>query len=87
MVHNMWFFTLNGGDLILRSVARDIRYSILLILESLKYMNKLLIIQVTSNEACLGYVVSLYQFQCSFGLVTCGEFVIGEGMWVNINLH
>jgi len=40
----MWFFTLNGGDLILRSVSRDIRYSILLILESLKCMNNLLII-------------------------------------------
>jgi len=40
----MWFFTLNGGDLIWRSVSRDISYSILLILESLKYMNKLLII-------------------------------------------
>jgi len=23
----------------------------------------------------LGYVVSLYQFECSFGLVTCGELV------------
>jgi len=40
----MWFFTLNGGDLIWRSVDRDIRYSILLILESLKCMNNLLII-------------------------------------------
>jgi len=40
----MWFFTLNGGDLIWTSVARDIRYSILLILEFLKYMNKRLII-------------------------------------------
>jgi len=43
----MWFLTLNGGDFIWRSVARDIRYSILLILESLKCMNNLLII--TSN--------------------------------------
>jgi len=33
----------------------------------------------------LGYVVSLYQFECSFGLVTCGEFVIDEGGCVNIN--
>jgi len=40
----MEFFTLKGGDLIWRSVARDVRYHILLILESLKYMNKLLII-------------------------------------------
>jgi len=39
----MWFFTLNGGDWISRSIARDIRYSILLILESLKCMNNLLI--------------------------------------------
>jgi len=30
-------------------------------------------------------VVSLYQFECSFELVTCGELVIGEGMCVNIN--
>ena len=43
----MWFLTLNGGDLIWRSVARDIHYAILLILESLKCMNNLLII--TSN--------------------------------------
>jgi len=35
---------LNGGDLIWMTVARDIRYSILLIFESLKYMIKLLII-------------------------------------------
>jgi len=35
----------------------------------------------------LGYVVSLYQFECSFGLVTCGELVIDEGLCVNINLH
>jgi len=40
----MCFFTLNGGDWIWRTVARDIRYSILLIFESLKYMIKLLII-------------------------------------------
>ena len=40
----MWFFSLNGGDLVSRSVARDIRYSILLILESLRCMNNLLII-------------------------------------------
>jgi len=40
----MKFFTLNGGDWIWRIVARDIRYSILLIFESLKYMTKLLII-------------------------------------------
>jgi len=40
----MWFFTLKGGDLIWKSVARDISFSIFLILESLKYMNKLLII-------------------------------------------
>jgi len=39
----MWFFTLNGGDLIWRLVARDIYYLILLILESVTYMNKLLI--------------------------------------------
>jgi len=43
-------------------------------------MNKLLIIQVTSNEACLSYVVSLYQFECSFGLDTCEELVIDEGL-------
>jgi len=43
----MWFFSLNGGDLIWTSVARDIRYAILLILELLKCMNNLLII--TSN--------------------------------------
>jgi len=35
----------------------------------------------------LGYVVSLYQFECPFGLVTCWELVIGECMCVNINLH
>jgi len=40
----MYFFNLNGGDLIWMSAARGIRYSILLILEYLKYMNKLLII-------------------------------------------
>jgi len=40
----MWFFTLNDGDFIWSSVARDIRYSILLILESLKCINNLLII-------------------------------------------
>ena len=40
----MWFFTLHGGDLIWRSVARDIHYSILLIWESLKCTNNLLII-------------------------------------------
>jgi len=39
----MWFFILNGGDLIWRSVATDIHYLILLILEFVKYMNKLLI--------------------------------------------
>jgi len=39
----MWFFTLNGGKLIWRSVARDIHYLILLILECVKYMNKPLI--------------------------------------------
>jgi len=39
----MWFFILNGGDRIWRSVARDIHYLILLILEFVKYMNKLLI--------------------------------------------
>ena len=39
----MWFLILNGGDWIWRSVARDIHYLILLILESVKYMNKLLI--------------------------------------------
>ena len=39
----MWFFALNGGGWIWMSVARDIRYSILLILESLKCMNNLLI--------------------------------------------
>jgi len=33
----------------------------------------------------LGYVVSLNQFECSFGLVTCGELVIDEGRCVNIN--
>jgi len=33
----------------------------------------------------VGYEVSLYQFECSFGLVTCGELVIEEGMCVNIN--
>jgi len=33
------------------------------------------------------YVVSLYQFECSFRLVTCGELVIDEGLCVNINLH
>jgi len=38
----MWFFPLNGEDWIRRSVARDIYYLILLILESVKYMNKLL---------------------------------------------
>jgi len=40
----MWFFTLNGGDLIWMLAVIDIRYSRLLILESLKYINKLLII-------------------------------------------
>jgi len=40
----MWFFTLNGEEWIWRSVARDIRYSILLILKSLKCMSNLLII-------------------------------------------
>jgi len=39
----MWFFTLNGGDWILRSVDRDIHYLILLILEFVKYMYKPLI--------------------------------------------
>jgi len=39
----MWFFTLNGEDWIWRSVARDIHYLILLIFESVKYTNKLLI--------------------------------------------
>ena len=39
----MWFFILNGEDWIWRSVARDIYSLILLILESVKYMNKLLI--------------------------------------------
>ena len=39
----MWFFTLNGGDWSWRSVARDIHYLILLILEFVRYMNKLLI--------------------------------------------
>jgi len=39
----MWFFTLNGGDWFWRSVARYINYLIYMILESLKYMNKLLI--------------------------------------------
>jgi len=43
MVHNMWFFTLNGGDWIWRSLAKDTHYLILLILESVTYMNKLLI--------------------------------------------
>jgi len=37
----MWFFTLNGGDWIWRSLARDIHFLILLILECVKYMNKL----------------------------------------------
>ena len=32
--------TLNGGDWIWMSVARDIHYLILLILEFVKYMNK-----------------------------------------------
>jgi len=40
----MWFFILNGGDLSWMLGVRDIRYSRLLILEFLKYMNKLLII-------------------------------------------
>jgi len=39
----MWFFTLNDGDWIWRSVARDIHYLVSLILESVKYMNKPLI--------------------------------------------
>jgi len=39
----MWLFTLNGGDWIWRSVAIDIHYLIFLILESVKYTNKLLI--------------------------------------------
>jgi len=39
----MWFFTFNGGDWIWRSVARDIHCLVLLILESVKYMNKPLI--------------------------------------------
>jgi len=37
----MWFFTLNGGDWIWRSVARYIDFLILVILECVKYMNKL----------------------------------------------
>ena len=32
----MLFFTLNGGDLIWRSVARDICYSLLLVFEVFK---------------------------------------------------
>jgi len=39
----MWFFILNGGDWIWSLVARDMHYLIFLILESVKYMNKLLI--------------------------------------------
>ena len=39
----MLFFTLNDRDWIWRSIARDIHYLILLILESIKYTNKLLI--------------------------------------------
>jgi len=34
----MYFFTLNNGDLIWRSVTRDIRYSLLMVLKSLKYI-------------------------------------------------
>ena len=30
-------------------------------------------------------MVSLYQIECSFGLVTYRELVIGEGMCVNIS--
>jgi len=33
----------------------------------------------------VGYEVSLYQFECSFGFVTCGELIIDQGMCVNIN--
>ena len=29
-------------------------------------------------------MVSLYQFECSFGLVTCGELVIDEGLCVQV---
>jgi len=39
----MWFFILNDGDWIWRLVAIDMHYLILLISESVKYMNKLLL--------------------------------------------